>query len=599
MEELIRKYAIQNKIKFGTASEKTVLGRVLSEKPELKTHLSELQETIRKEVAVVNETPPEELEKGGVTTQKRTEKRGITLPGNPKKVVMRFAPNPNGPPTLGHARGIVINSELVKKYDGKLILRFDDTDPKTKRPLLEAYGWYLDDCRWLGFNPDEVVECSSRIPEYYKYAEKLIILEKAYVCKCAKDAFKAYRDGGRPCPDRDKTADENLKDWSKMLSGGYEEGDAVLRIKTELKSPDPALRDWVAFRIVKTEHPKVGSKHVVWPMLDFAGAMEDYLLGVTHIIRGKDLMDSGRRQNYVYEYLGWKYPEVMHWGRIRVIDKGDAQDEEVEEEGDNADRVIDITQHSNLAALELESETHCVTITKLSTSGMARAIKEGAYTGWDDPRLHTIMALRRRGITPEAIRNMMLSLGLSEHDISVSMETLYAENRKILDPKVNRYFFVEDPVEVVVERPQLKTVRIPLHPSFKERGLREQTLKTDDRGNARIFISRKDAKLLEKECTVKLIGLPCIRKTGAEKKFLKASCFAEKDAGAQKIHWVQDYVKAEVVMNDRPADQPKTGYCEPACRSISVGEVVQFERFGFCRLDKKTDEKLTFFFTHD
>lgn len=506
----------------------------------------------------------------------------LKLRGDVEKVVMRFAPNPNGPPTLGHARGIVINSELVKKYQGKLILRFDDTDPKTKKPLLEAYDWYIEDCRWLGFNPDEIVECSSRILEYYKHAEQLIKLGKAYICECAKERFKECKDAGRSCQHRDKTVEENLEGWSRMLSGGYGEGQAVLRIKTELSLPDPALREWVAFRVVKEEHPKVGLKYFSWPMLDFAGAIEDHLLGVTHIIRGKDLMDSEKRQRYVYDYLGWEYPQVMHWGRIRV-----------EEEMQNS-------------AMEEDSESSTVT-TKLSTSRIANAIKEGLYTGWDDPQLHTLMALRRRGITPEAIRNMMLSLGLSESDISLSMENLYSENKKILDANANRYFFVEDPVEVILENPPLKTVRIPLHPSFRERGVREQTLNIDSKGRTKIFISKKDAELMEKENKVKLIGLPCIQKTGSEKKVLKTKCTDEKpgrsperrDAHAQKIHWVQDYVKAEVLMNDRPANQPKRGYCEKACEKLNEGEIIQFERFGFCKLDKKQQDKLLFCFGHN
>ncbi|MDD5111980.1 MAG: glutamate--tRNA ligase, partial [Candidatus Altiarchaeota archaeon] len=356
----------------------------------------------------------------------------LTLPGDTSKVVMRFAPNPNGPPTLGHARGIIINAELVRKYNGKLILRFDDTDPKTKKPLLEAYEWYKENCLWLGFAPDEIVECSSNLPEYYKYAEQLIKLEKAYVCGCAQERLKECREGGRACPHRDKSVEENMNGWKAMLSGETSEGAAVLRIKTALAAPNPAHRDWVAFRILNEPHPKTGGKYRVWPMLDFAGAIEDRLLGVTHIIRGKDLTDSGRRQQYVYDYLGWKYPEVMHWGRIKVTE---------DFEDSPADGEIE------------EGET----ITKLSTSRIANAIKEGEYTGWDDVRLHTLMALRRRGITPEAIRNLMLGLGLSESDIAISMENLYSENRKILDAQSNRYFFVEDPVEVTLNKTPFKT----------------------------------------------------------------------------------------------------------------------------------------------
>ncbi|MFH1125552.1 MAG: glutamate--tRNA ligase [Candidatus Altiarchaeota archaeon] len=494
----------------------------------------------------------------------------LSLKGDTSRVVMRFAPNPNGPPTLGHARGIIINAELVKKYNGKLILRFDDTDPKTKKPLLEAYDWYLQDCKWLGFNPDKIVECSSRLPEYYKYAEQLINLDKAYICECSQERFKECRDSGRACMHRSKSVEENLEGWKKMLSGETKEGEAVLRIKTDLNAPNPAHRDWVAFRVLEDEHPKTGLKYHVWPLLDFAGAIEDHLQGVTHIIRGKDLADSGKRQQYIYNYLGWKYPEVTHWGRIKV------SEEEGEEEG----------------------EEESGTVTKLSTSKISKAIEEGLYTGWDDPRLHTLMALRRRGITPEAIRNLMLSLGLSESDINVSMENLYSENRRILDSSANRYFFVEDPVEVVIEEPPLKTVRIPLHPSFKERGVREQTMKVESDGTTKIFISKKDSELLEKEGVVKLIGLPCVRQKEQKTKPLTTVCIQDKEAKAQKIHWVQDHLKAEILMNDRPPEESKKGICETTCGKLNVGEIIQFERFGFCRLDKKEVDRLVFCFGH-
>jgi glutamyl-tRNA synthetase len=350
-----------------------------------------------------------------------------------------------------------------------------------------------------------------------------------------------------------------------MASGECEEGELVLRIKTDLSAPNPAHRDWGAFRVLKAEHPKVGLKYSAWPMLDFAGAIEDKLLGVTHIIRGKDLSDSGKRQQYLYTHLGWIYPEVLHWGRIKVVE--------------------DVSE--NVEDSEDEEK-----VTKLSTSMIANAIKNGEYDGWDDPRLYTLMALRRRGITPEAIRNLMLGLGLSESDIGVSMENLYAENRKILDQTVNRYFFVEDPIEVSLEKPPLKTVRIALHPGFKERGMREQALKIEN-GKAVIFISKKDSELLEKEGKVKLIGLPCIQKSSG--KTLTTVCLGEKEASAHKIHWVQDHIEAEILM---PSGPSKKGFCEPACLNLKESDIVQFERFGFCRLDKKGQENLVFCYGH-
>lgn len=433
MKELIVKHVVRNAAKYGKANEKAVIGKIIAENPELRSKAKELLEEIRKTIEwfeSLSEEEKEELFRKYVEEkEERVEERKLPPLENVKgKVVMRFAPNPNGPPTLGSARGIVINHEYAKMYKGKFILRFDDTDPRTKRPMIEAYDWYLEDCEWLGAKPDEVVYASKRIPIYYEYAEKLIEMGKAYVCFCEREEFKKYKDAGEECPHRNTPAEDNLEFWRKMLEGEYKEGEAVLRIKTDMKHKDPAVRDWVAFRIIYESHPLVGDAYFVYPTLDFESAIEDHLLGVTHILRGKDLADSEKRQRYIYEYFGWEYPVVKLWGRVSIHEFG-----------------------------------------KLSTSSIKKAIEEGKFTGWDDPRLPTLKALRRRGFEPEAIRNFFISLGVGENDVSVSMKNLYAENRKIVDKKANRYFFVWDPVEIEIEGLEEREVEVPLHPNKKIR----------------------------------------------------------------------------------------------------------------------------------
>jgi glutamyl-tRNA synthetase len=471
------------------------------------------------------------------------------LPGDASRVVMRFAPNPNGPLTLGHARGVVVNSEYVNKYNGTFILRFDDTDPRVKRPILEAYTWIAEDCEWLSAKPDKIVAASERIPEYYKVAEELIKLGKAYVCSCPQDKMKRLKDAGKPCECREAVGAMEL--WKKMLAGKFEEKSVTLRIKTDLSNPDPALRDWVAFRIIKESHPKVGDKYVVWPMLDFEGAVEDHLLSVTHIIRGKDLADSEKRQRYVYDYLGWTYPHTLHWGRLRLADTG-----------------------------------------KFSTSSMKKSIEEGDLEGWDDPRIPTIRALARRGITPQAVRNFMIGLGLSETDIEVSMENLYAENRKVLDPSASRHFYVEDPIEVELSCVTPKTVRLPLHPREKQRGVRETTL--PDGGKFTVKLSCADAETIADGERVRLIGLDSfeMKKSGGR---ISGKCVGGK--AEKKLQWVpkEGAVDAEIVKPDGTAK----GLCEPACEKLKVGDIVQFERYGFARLDSKTKDKLTFYYGHN
>jgi glutamyl-tRNA synthetase len=224
--------------------------------PLIQEILSEIaKETPEQWLARLEELAPELIEE--LSTKKEPDKGLKPLDvAEGDTVVMRFAPNPNGPPTLGSTRGIVVNSEYVKKYGGKFIIRFDDTDPQTKRPMLEAYDWYLEDCEWLDAKPDEVVIASDRVPMYYDYARKLMEMGHAYVCFCEGGDFKKFKDAKEPCPHRDQNPDTNLEYWNKMISGEYEEKTAVLRIKTDITHKDPALRDFGAFRIVKTAHPR-------------------------------------------------------------------------------------------------------------------------------------------------------------------------------------------------------------------------------------------------------------------------------------------------------------------------------------------------------
>ncbi|MGB3944055.1 MAG: glutamate--tRNA ligase, partial [Methanothrix sp.] len=442
IREIIEKYALQNAVKYRTAPQAgAVMGKLMGERPDLRGRAKEVAPIVASVLSEVAEGGPEEWKSRlaeiapELLTElgsKREPDKGLAdLSDAEGSVVMRFAPNPNGPPTVGSARGIIINSEYVRRYGGRFLLRFDDTDPVNKRPMPEAYGWYLEDCRWLGAVPDEVIIASDRLPEYYKVAEELIKRGGAYVCRCDQASFKALKDGAKPCPHRDQSPEENISLWEEMINGGLAPGDAVLRIKTDILHKDPALRDWGAFRIVTADHPRVGGRYRVWPLLDFESAVEDHLLGVTHILRGKDLMDSERRQRYLYDHMGWSYPRTIHWGRIKIHQFG-----------------------------------------SFSTSALRRALEAGEYSGWDDARMPTVRALRRRGIRPEALRKFMIELGVGETDISISMDSVFAENRKIIDPSARRRFFVKDPVEMEIDGEVPEVAAAPFHPTL-DLGLRE------------------------------------------------------------------------------------------------------------------------------
>ncbi|MEM2933550.1 MAG: glutamate--tRNA ligase [Methanocellales archaeon] len=559
---LIEKYALQNAIKYDSIPlASAVIGKVMAEHEELRSRAREISilasevitsvKKLSKEERItrLKEIAPELLEK--MWEEKHRERglpelKGVLTGG---KAVLRIAPNPNGPPTLGNARGIIINHEYARRYNGKFIMRFDDTDPATKRPMLEAYQWYLEDAEWLGAKPDEVIAASDRIELYYKYAEELIKLGKAYVCFCSREEFKKLKDAMQACPHRETPPEENAKHWQSMLKGNYDTGEAVLRIKTDIQHKDPALRDWVAFRVIKADHPRVGRKYVVWPTLDFESAIEDHLLGTTHIIRGKDLMDSEKRQRYIYEYFGWTYPVTLHWGRIKIHEFG-----------------------------------------KFSTSATRKAIEQGIYAGWDDPRLPIIRALKRRGIAPEAIRRFIIEMGITETDIAVSMETLYSINRSIIDPRANRYFFVHNPVKMQILDASPVVVKALLHPKEK-RGFREIQV------GCELFISESDYRNLAIKQKLRLKDLYNIEIESL--KPLVARCIGNDlnlvKQGAMIIHWAPvNGIKVKVIAPEGIYE----GIGERNILSEKVDSIVQFERFAFCRIDKISESEVIAYWTH-
>jgi glutamyl-tRNA synthetase len=563
LKKLAEKYALYNAVKYRSPPRtESVLGKILSEHPELRKDVKHVKEVVEEVVKTLSnqtyegwkkrleEIAPEMLE---YRKEKKPKKGLKELPNAVKgKVVMRFAPNPNGPPTLGSARGIILNSEYAKMYEGKFILRFDDTDPVNKRPIPEAYEWYIKDCIWLGAEPDEVVYASDRLELYYEIAEELIRKGHAYMCFCSSEEFRTLKASKKACPHRDTSPKENMEWWRSALDGELSAGSAVLRIKTDITHPDPALRDFGAFRIVDVPHPRVGDKYRVWPLLDFESAVEDHMLGITHILRGKELSDSEKRQKFIYSYLGWEYPVVVHWGRIKIHEFG-----------------------------------------RLSTSSLAKAIEEGVYGGWDDPRVPSVMAFRRRGIQAEAIRRFYLSLGVDESDISVSLENLYAENRKLIDPRARRFFMVKNPLLVEVRGAE-STVANPLvHPKRTER--RKIEVRAVE-GVARVYVEKDEFEQLPDGRTIRLKNLYIVRKEGdcfyhVKSEFVRGELKKKK---IKVIHWAPEDGLGCLL---RAPEGDYRGVCE---REVAnhVDEVVQFERVGFARIDCVAEEEVVAYFAH-
>src|SRR5208282_1844094 len=312
-------------------------------------------------------------------------------------------------------------------------LVFDDTiGSAEKRIETEFFDLIRGDCELAGVRPDAVYFKSDRVASFYPWARRVIEKGGAYVCRCPQELLGKNRVAGVPCPERSQTVPQTLEEWEKMLGGSYAPGEAVLRLRTDMADPDPAFRDRVLLRISDIDHPRVGRKYRVWPMLEFSWAVDDIELGITHVIRGKDLVIEDRMQRFIWDLLGITGPPFLHWGILRVREA------------------------------------------KVSKSKSYREVKSGLFDGWADPRTWSLRSLDRRGISTEALRAFILSFGMSLSDIEVPAETLYSENRKRIDATTVRRAFVADPVRVQVDAwpEDLVTVELPNHPDRPELGMR-------------------------------------------------------------------------------------------------------------------------------
>jgi len=530
MDDLIFKYVLYNSVKYDKIEINSVLGKIIAERPEakkdIKLVIKRIKEIIKDVKKLSLEDRKERLDE--YDFEKKEIKKDLELPNVKDKVVMRFAPNPNGAINIGHARQAILNSYFCDKYKGDFILRFDDTDAKVKLPLKEAYTWIEEDLKWLGIKIKKVVRQSSRFEIYYKYAEELIKKDYAYVCEC-KD-FKKYVDKRKECPCRNLK--DQLKRW-KLMFTKFKEGDAVLRIKTNINDKNPAVIDWPAFRIIdKGKHPFKKAK--VWPLLNFASAIDDHELKVTHIVRGIDLKISDERQGYLYKYFNWKYPETIYTGKL--LFKG-----------------------------------------LKSTSEIKKLIDSKKLNGWDDVRLGTLKALKRRGFKPGAIRNFILSLSLNRSEVHVDINNLIAFNKYIIDKEANRYFVVFNPKKIKINSPDMK-VKVNLHPDL-EKGFRNFDCKQD------FYVQDK----LEKDKLYRFMHLFNFKNNLYMGKNL--------DKEAKLIHWLpisKDLVNIEVFMDD---GKVMKGLGEKGLDKVKVGQIIQGERNFFMVLEKKEKNKMVFVYS--
>ncbi|MBN1803376.1 MAG: glutamate--tRNA ligase [Candidatus Lokiarchaeota archaeon] len=575
--------ALKNAYQFGgTPNPGAVKGKVMKEFPELRKLANQVDPFIKEvceEVSKMNldeqkqlllEIDPKALE-GEKPTVEFKELPELPNLDKYEKVVMRLAPYPSGALHVGNARMIILNDEYAKKYNGELILFFDDTigspkalrdTSKAKYVLPEAYGMIEEGLKWLGVKYSQVYYKSDRLEIFYEYCEKLINEGMAYVCFCDAGVFKnEYKNHSKSCPHRDLSVEENLKEWKNILAGKYEEMSVVVRLKTGMDQKDPALRDQIIMRISEATHPRVGNKYQVWPMLEFSWAIDDHLIGVSHIVRGADLVKEDFIEDFVWDHFKWKKAEFTHYGRLRFPD------------------------------------------IKLSKTEARNNIQAGTYDGWNDPRTWSLQSLQKRGIKPEALREYLLDLGLSMSGINFDVKKLYAKNQDIIDPIADRYFYVEDPVAVTIEGlpKAFEAYAEPLLlPSNVKKGKRIIKVKADNHNKLHIFVALKDAQKMKAGQVVRLKDLLNIQLLSInlkKKQILACHHSIELSRDYKIIHWVpkEDHIKVSIMKVDGTISK---GFGESNLLKIKLNKVIQFERYGFVNPLKLENNELYCYFTH-
>jgi len=548
-----RRAVLENALEHdGTARTGPVLSRLLATDASLRPRAEELRTVVASMIAELGGVPVGELadrldQLGGPEAPRRDSRLEETaglpdLPGAiPGRVVLRMAPFPSGGLHIGNARMLFVNQYYRERYEGKLLLVFDDTaGSDEKRVESEFFDLILGDCELAGVRPDSVLYKSDRIPHHYPWARRVIEKGAAYVCRCPAELLRENRLHGRPCPERSQDPAQALEEWEKMLANVYGPGEAVLRLKTDLADPDPAFRDRVLFRISEIDHPRVGRKYRVWPLLEFSWAVDDVELGVTHVVRGKDLVMEDRMERFLWDLLGIAGPPFLHWGMLRVREA------------------------------------------KVAKSKSYREVRSGVYDGWADPRTWSLRSLDRRGISMDALREFTLSFGLSLTDIEVPAETLYAENRKRIDASTFRRSFVAEPVKVDVEGYpfDLTEVLLANHPDRAELGARPV------RAGPAFFLARQDVTdHLGEEVRLKdLVNVRLPQEPAPQEGALHAEFTSRPNKRLPRLQWVgaTGAVPVDVLELD---GSHRSGFGEASLASARPRDIFQFERFGFVRVD--------------
>lgn len=348
------------------------------------------------------------------------------------RVHTRFPPEPNGYLHIGHAKSICLNYGIATQYGGTYNLRFDDTNP-TKEEV-EFVESIKEDIRWLGFDwGNRLYFASDYFEQLYQYAVQLIKMGKAFVCELSPDEMREYRgsltEPGRNSPYRERPIEENLNLFERMRAGEFDEGTHTLRAKIDMASPNISMRDPVLYRILKTSHHRTGDSWVIYPMYDFTHCLSDSLEGITHSICTLEFENNRPLYDWFLDELKVYHPQQIEFARLNM------------------------------------------TYTVMSKRKLRRLVEEKIVDGWDDPRMTTLSAMRRRGYTPEAIRKFMDRIGVAKANSTIEFDLFNHTILEDLEPRSPRVMAVLDPLRVVIENypeDQVEYFDAPYFPQDKE-----------------------------------------------------------------------------------------------------------------------------------
>lgn len=519
--------------------------------------------------------------------------------GKYKDITTRFPPEPNGYLHIGHAKSILLNYGLAQKYNGTFNLRFDDTNPMKER--MEYVDSIIADVKWLGADfEDRLFFASNYFDQMYEAAVKLIKKGKAYVCDLSPEQIREYRgtltEPGKDSPYRNRSIEENLDLFERMKNGEFEDESKVLRAKIDMASANINMRDPIIYRVAKIEHHNTKDKWCIYPMYDFAHPIEDAIEGVSHSICTLEFEDHRPLYDWVVREVGYERPP-------RQIE---------------------------FAKLYL---TNVVTGKRY----IKRLVDEGIVDGWDDPRLVTLSALRRRGFTPESIKNFMELVGVSKSQSSVDYAMLEYCIREDLKLKKSRVMAVLDPIKLVItnyEEGKIEYLDVKNNQENEELGTRQVPFGRE------LYIEREDFMIEPPKKYFRLFPGNEVRLMNAY--FVKCNeYFTDENGNVTEIHCTYDpetksgsgftgrkvkgtihwvcastAVEAEVRLYENIVDEEKgvynedgslnlnpnsltvreTCYLEPSLKEAKPMDSFQFVRNGYFCVDSKdsTEDKLVF-----